>query len=297
MTRSVALAVCGWLACALAPAWAGGAIQVLDDRGHAVTLAAPPQRIVSLLPSLTEAVCELGACARLVATDRWSNWPEPVKGLPKLGGLEDANLERIVAMRPDLVLLAPSSRLSERLRGLGLKVAELDATDLPQVQRMLEKVALLVGLPGTAAVQWQRVQDGLRVARAAVPDRARGMAVYVEVSSAPHAASESSYIGQLLSQLGAGNVVPARLGPFPKLNPEFVVQAQPALIVVSASERKGLVARPGWPAMSAVRQGRVCALSPPDMDVLSRPGPRVAQAAMVLARCLQEHAPASGVTR
>lgn len=297
MTRSVALAVCGWLACALAPAWAGAPIQVLDDRGHAVTLAAPPQRIVSLLPSLTEAVCELGACARLVATDRWSNWPEPVKGLPKLGGLEDANLERIVAMRPDLVLLAPSSRLSERLRALGLKVAELDATDLPQVQRMLEKVGLLVGLPGTATVQWQRVQDGLRVARAAVPDGARGVAVYVEVSSAPHAASESSYIGQLLSQLGAGNVVPARLGPFPKLNPEFVVQAQPALIVVSASERNSLVARPGWPAMSAVRQGRVCALSPPDMDVLSRPGPRVAQAAMVLARCLQEHASASEVKR
>ena len=123
------------------------------------------------------------------------------------------------------------------------------------------------------------------------------MAVYVEVSSAPHAASESSYIGQLLSQLGAGNVVPARLGPFPKLNPEFVVQAQPALIVVSASERNSLVARPGWPAMSAVRQGRVCALSPPDMDVLSRPGPRVAQAAMVLARCLQEHASASEVKR
>ena len=268
-------------------------ITLVDDRGTAVALTAPPQRIVSLLPSLTESVCVLGACERLVATDRWSNWPAPVAGLPKLGGLEDANVERIVALRPDLVLLAPSSRLSGRLRSLGLAVAELDATELGQVRRVLDKVAALIGQPQVAAVQWQRLQDELRLARLAVPERARGVAVYVEVGSAPYAASESSYIGELLAQLGARNVVPAALGPFPKLNPEFVVKARPALIVVSASERAGLATRPGWAAMAAVRQGRICALSPADMDVLSRPGPRGGQAAMVLARCLQDHAPAA----
>ena len=265
-------------------------LSVVDDRGAVVRLHAPPQRIVSLLPSLTEAVCELGACARLVATDRWSNWPEPVARLPKLGGLEDASVERIVAMRPDLVLLAPSSRLSGRLRALGLPVAELDATELSHVRRMLDKVALLLGQPQAAQAaqaQWQRMQDALRLARMAVPERALGRAVYVEVSSAPYAASASSYIGELLTQLGARNVVPAALGPFPKLNPEFVVQARPELIVVSASDRAGLGQRPGWAAMDAIQRGHVCALSPPDMDVLSRPGPRVGQAAMVLARCLQ----------
>jgi iron complex transport system substrate-binding protein len=261
-------------------------LTVVDDRGALVRLLAPPQRIVSLLPSLTEAVCELGACDRLVATDRWSNWPEPVARLPKLGGLEDASVERIVAMRPDLVLLAPSSRLSARLRALGLTVAELDATELGQVRRMLDKVAMLLGEPQAAAVQWQRMQDALRLARMAVPERARGRPVYVEVSSAPYAASESSYIGELLTQLGARNVVPASLGPFPKLNPEFVVQARPDLIVVSASEQAGLGQRPGWGTLEAVRRGHVCALSSSDMDVLSRPGPRIGQAAMVLARCL-----------
>lgn len=268
-------------------------ITLVDDRGTTVALPAPPQRIVSLLPSLTESVCVLGACDRLVATDRWSNWPAPVAGLPKLGGLEDANVERIVALRPDLVLLAPSSRLSGRLRSLGLPVAELDATELGQVRRVLDKVAALIGQPQAAAVQWQRMQDELRLARMAVPERARGIAVYVEVGSAPYAASESSYIGELLTQLGARNVVPAALGPFPKLNPEFVVKARPALIVVSAGERAGLATRPGWARMDAVRQGRICALSSADMDVLSRPGPRVGQAAMVLAHCLQDHAPAA----
>ncbi len=298
LTRRTALKA--WVAAMLAAACATSAtataaapITLVDDRGTAVALPAPPQRIVSLLPSLTESVCVLGACERLVATDRWSNWPAPVAGLPKLGGLEDANVERIVALRPDLVLLAPSSRLSGRLRSLGLPVAELDATELGQVRRVLDKVAVLIGQPQAAAVQWQRMQDELRLARMAVPERARGIAVYVEVGSAPYAASESSYIGELLTQLGARNVVPAALGPFPKLNPEFVVKARPALIVVSAGERAGLATRPGWAGMDAVRQGRICALSSADMDVLSRPGPRVGQAAMVLAHCLQDHAPAA----
>lgn len=306
LTRRIGLGLWGALRalvamcaiCALSATAATAApIAVQDDRGATVALPAPPQRIVSLLPSLTESVCALGACARLVATDRWSNWPAPVAQLPKLGGLEDANVERIVAMRPDLVLLAPSSRLSGRLRALGLPVAELDATELGQVRRVLDKVAALIGQPQAAAVQWQRMQDELRLARMAVPERARGLPVYVEISSAPYAASEASYIGELLRQLGVRNVVPAALGPFPKLNPEFVVKARPALIVVSASERDGLSARPGWASLEALRQGRVCALSSGDMDVLSRPGPRVGQAAMVLAHCLQDHVPAQAAHR
>lgn len=266
------------------PAMAG--ISVTDDRGGTVSLPQAPQRIVSLLPSLTESVCALGACARLVATDRWSNWPESVKRLPKLGGLDDANIELIVTQRPDLVLLAPSSRLATRLRSLGLTVAELDAKDLSEVQRMLGKVAVLIGQPQAAAQRWQVMQAEIRDAQALVPAQARGQRVYFEVSSTPYAAGESSFIGQLLHSLGARNVVPAALGPFPKLNPEFVVKAEPDLIMIAAGEVPDLVARPGWARMKAIKAGQVCALQTADYDVLSRPGPRLGQAATVLARCL-----------
>jgi iron complex transport system substrate-binding protein len=261
-------------------------ISVVDDQGVKVTLSAPPQRIVSLLPSLTESVCVLGACGRLVATDRWSNWPESVRRLPKLGGLDDANLELILAQRPDLVLLSSSNRLAARLRALGLTVAELDAEDLPQVQRLLTKVAALLGVPQQAAVQWQAIESDIRKAQAMVPPGARGTRVYFEVSSALYAAGESSYIGQLLTRLGAVNVVSSQWGPFPKLNPEFVVRAQPDLIMLSATEAEGLVRRPGWSQMKAVQRGRICAMPPADYDVLSRPGPRLGAAAQVLARCL-----------
>lgn len=270
-------------------------IRVQDDRGTVVTLAHAPMRIVTLLPSLTEAVCALGACRRVVATDRWSNWPAPVRALPKLGGLDDVNVELVVAQRPDLVLVAPSSRVAARLRGLGLTVAELDAQDLPQVQRLFDKVAALIGTPQAAAPLWASLQAEIEVARAQVPNAARGARVYFEVGATPYAAGEASFIGQLLIRLGVTNIVPASMGPFPQLNPEFVVRANPDLIMIGFDEANALPARPGWSTMRAVKEaraGRVCALTLSDYDLLARPGPRLGLAARVLARCLTRYAEA-----
>jgi iron complex transport system substrate-binding protein len=271
------------------PAAAAQAIEVRDDRGAWVRLPAPPQRIVSLLPSLTETVCDLGACERIVATDRWSNWPARIQGLPKVGGLDDPNIELIVAQRPDLVLVAPSSRLAGRLRGLGLSVAEFDANTLAQAEHVMRQVAALLGMPERGVERWQALEAGLDAAAAQVPAAARGQRVYFEISSTPFAAGEASFIGQVLSRLGARHAVPAELGPFPKLNPEYLVKADPDLIIVSVQDAPGLSQRPGWSGMKAVAgaaKGRVCALNPAEMDVLARPGPRLAQGAQVLLRCL-----------
>ena len=76
-------------------------VVVRDDRQVDVTLTHTPQRIVSLLPSLTETVCALGQCQRLVGVDRYSNWPESVAKLPRLGGGIDPQIESVVALQPD----------------------------------------------------------------------------------------------------------------------------------------------------------------------------------------------------
>ena len=94
---------------------AAQAATVTDDRGVTVNFKGVPQRVVSILPSLTESVCELGHCARLVAVDRYSNFPESVQKLPKVGGGIDPNVEAIVALRPDVVLAAKSSRVGPPL--------------------------------------------------------------------------------------------------------------------------------------------------------------------------------------
>ena len=260
---------------------------VSDDRGVTVRFATPPRRVVTLLPSLTETVCELGACDRLVGTDRYSNFPASVRTLPKLGGLDNANLELIVSLRPDVVLLSPAARITDRLEALGLKVVALETRSYEDVQRVLGTVSQLLST-GDPAHLWQRIDAAVDDAARSVPSAARGLSVYFEVDSAPYAAGESSFIGQTLKRLGLRNVVPASLGPFPKLNPEFIVRADPQVIMIAQRNGAALAARPGWEGVSALRHQRVCRFNHEDGDVLTRPGPRLAQGAQVMARCLRD---------
>ena len=261
-------------------------IEVIDDRGHAVRLPAPARRIVSLLPSLTETVCALGGCDRLVGVDRFSNWPAQVEKLPRLGGLEDAQVERIVALKPDVVLAASSARVIDRLEALRIPVLALEPKTLADTRRVLEAVARTLGEPGAGEAEWQRLSARIDAAARRVPPSVRGRKVYFEVSSAPHAAGEGSFVGDLLARLGMGNIVPASMGPFPKLNPEYVVRAQPQVVMGSESALRDMGRRPGWSALVALRDRRTCAFAPAAYDVLVRPGPRLGEGAERIADCL-----------
>ena len=265
-------------------------ITLKDDRGTTITLPDVPQRIVSLLPSLTETVCELGDCARLVGTDRYSNYPAAVRALPKLGGLDDTGIEALVALKPDVVLLGLSSRLMDRLESLGIKVVALEPKTLKDVQRVLGKVAQLLGKPDEARRIWNRIDGAIEQTAAQLPPGARTLSVYFEVDAAPYAAGAGSFIGEILARLGGRNIVPAELGPFPKLNPEFVVRADPQVIMVGQRSAPGLPQRPGWSGIRAVKNRKVCVWLPAESDVLVRPGPRMAEAATLMARCLREAA-------
>ena len=278
-----------WVVCALALASAAARadVSVTDDRGVVVRWAQPPQRIVSLLPSLTETVCEMGACSRLVGVDRYANHPASVRALPHLGGLDDVDIEAVVALRPDVVLLARSSRAIDRFSALGLKVVALEPRTQEDVERVASKLGQVLGQADAGPRLWQRLQARIAAAAQGVPAQAHGWRVYFEVDSAPYAASAGSFIGAVLAQLGLVNIVPTALGPFPRLNPEFVVRGNPQLIMVSARQVTGLSDRPGWQSIEAVQRQRICAFTPEQMDVLSRPGPRLGEAAEVMAACVR----------
>lgn len=291
-----------WLVAALALGLAGPlAAQVVasptlrDDRGVEHRLPAPPQRIVSLLPSLTETVCALQACARLVGVDRYSNWPASVKVLPQLGGLEDTQIERLMALKPDLVLVASSARAIDRLEALGLRVVVLEPRTLQDTERVIDQVARVLGDAAAGPALWQRLQARVAAAAARVPAALQGRKVYFEVASAPYAASESSFVGENLARLGMGNIVPASLGPFPKLNPEFIVRAQPDIVMATAAAVAEMPGRPGWKGLRALREHQTCGFAPAAWDTLVRAGPRLAEGAEFIADCLAHLAgPAAG---
>jgi iron complex transport system substrate-binding protein len=133
---------------------------------------------------------------------------------------------------------------------------------------------------------WSGLQARITAAAARVPPGLRGQKVYFEVASTPYAAGEASFVGELLARLGLGNVVPAAMGPFPQLNPEFVVRAQPDLVMASQRALADMPGRPGWRALSALQVGRLCAFAAPAWDALVRPGPRLAEGAEHIADCL-----------
>ena len=284
--------------CVAAALWATGSAQAadtfVDDRGQAVVAAQAPQRIVSLLPSLTETVCALGAGDRLVGVDRFSNWPKDItRKLTNVGGGMDPNVEAIVALKPDVVLLANSGRIGQRLEQLGIKTIALEPKTQGDVLRVTQVLAAVLHLPASQGAEalWQRMQQGMQAAAASVPADARGATVYFEVSRGPYVAGPNSFLGELLSSMGMRNVVPANMGPFPRLSPEFVVRAQPDVILMGSNSMQVADGYPGWGSLRAVREQRICAFNEEESAILVRPGPRMDESAHILARCLRDKAP------
>ncbi len=258
--------------------------EIVDDAGQRTRLDAAPARVVSLLPSLTETVCALGACERLVGVDRYSNWPASVQKLPQLGGGLDPNIEAVVAARPDVVLIGTSSRAAVRLRALGLKVVALEPRTRADQRRVTRLLGRLLRVDGADALV-QRIDDGVAAAAAAMPGAARGRRVYYEVDAAPHAAGRGTFIDELLQALGLVNIIDAGLGPYPRINPELVVRADPDLVMVSQQGAAELARRPGWARLRALRGGHVCEFDAAQRDILVRPGPRMPEAARLMADC------------
>jgi iron complex transport system substrate-binding protein len=284
-----------WLAALAAVALLAGAstaqaVQLTDDQGVTITLARAPQRIVSLLPSLTETVCALGQCQRLVGVDRYSNFPESVNKLPQVGGGMDPNIEAIVALHPDVVLAALSSRSAQRLAALGIPVFALEPKNHADVQRAIGKLSQLLEIADGQKL-WREIDAGLNAAVQSIPASVRGTRVYFEVNRGPFGAGEASFIGETLMRLGVKNILPAKLGPFPKINPELVVRENPDLIMVGDAILDEMQQRPGWRNIRALREQHVCVFGREQSDVLVRPGPRLAESARIMAQCLSDKAP------
>ncbi len=278
---------------AAAPAVHAEAFVLRDDAQRQVSFSRNPQRIITLLPSLTETVCALDACARLVATDRYSNFPAQAEALPKVGDLDDVTVELIVSLRPDLVLLSRSQRIRERLSDLGIQSFVLNSETYADIARSINTVGRILGATARADALERSIAAAVAQIGAEAVARRHGPrpAVYFEVDRAPYAAGPASFIGELLARLGTRNIVTADLGAFPKLNPEYVVRHAPDVIFVAPSDTEQLAERPGWGELRAVKERRLCSFPAPVTDTIVRPGPRVADGMRALAGCLARVAP------
>ena len=263
--------------------------------GAAHARQATPQRIISLLPSATETVCALGACNRLIGVDEFSLDPPQVRALPQLGKTWQPDIERIVALRPDLVLVGHVAGVIQRLQAAKIPYMVADATTMNQVHATLFKLDGVLQTQQADKV-WQRMQQHVNAIAGELKKQGDGAAlkVYLEVDPAMYSAGPNSFMGQLLTRLGVSNIAPESATQFMRLSPEFVLRADPDLIILAhhGDNSRKLDDRPGWQHMRAMqpqqRSYRVCQLTEDEARAATRPGPRLDLAAEVFANCIKK---------
>jgi len=249
-----------------------------DDLGHNITLSAPAQRIVSLAPHTTELLFAIGAGSETVGVSQFSDYPEAAKHLPQLGGAAGFDLERIAALKPDLVLVwhsGVSPAQVEALKRLGLPVFESEPHDFATVASSLERLGLLAGKPdqGRQAAEAFRVRWhvlGTRYAHSAP------VTVFYQIWSDPLMTLNDQHLASAAIALCGGSNVFGKLPALvPTVNQEAVLQADPEAILTGSDGSEGVAVLANWKKFSqmmAVRRDNLFAL---DSATLTRGSPRI----------------------
>lgn len=259
-------------------------LTLTDDLNRKVTIKAEPMRIVSVLPSTTETLCALGVCNRLVGVDTFSDYPQQVTRLPKVGGLYDPNIEAIVALKPDLVVVSKYGKLEGPLTQAGLTVVAVNPETYEEVFSKTLTLGRIVNREAAAKALVTQMRRDIARIEILTKIAARKPTSYLEIDPTPYSVGPNSFMGVLLTKAGARNIIPASMGDFPKVDPEFIVGQNPQLIL--STDLKDLGKRPGWNTIAAVRTGRVVEIPQALNTMLGRPGPRLAEALRGLARII-----------
>lgn len=264
------------------------AVSATDDAGQVVTLPRPAQRIVSLAPHVTEILFAVGAGSRVVGVVQYSDYPPEAKQLPRIGGYQQVDLERVIGLHPDLIVAWQSGNNSgqiEQLRKLGFAVYISEPRRITDVASSMERIGALAGGGEQAARAVRDFRDRHARLQARYARRSPVRTFY-EVWNRPlMTVSDAHLIGDVMKLCGAQNVFADLPVLTPTIGEEAVLVADPAVIIASGMDE----ARPQWldewrrwPRMKAVKAGHLYFVPP---DILQRHSPRILDGAEQL--CLQ----------
>jgi iron complex transport system substrate-binding protein len=264
-----------WLALLLAMPTQAAAIRVVDDAGQTLEFARPPQRIISLTPHLTELLFAVGAGAQLVGVDGASDYPAAARTLPRVGDYSRIRFERILALKPDLVLVWVGGNRAADIHGLrqmGVPVLHTQATRLDDVARLLR----LIGQASGHAEEGEAAARDFSVRLAALQEasaRQPPVRVFYQVWDRPlMTVGGTHWISDALTVCGARNVFADLRGLSPVVSREAVLKRAPALIV-SGSDAPDM--RRPWQRFASLPAVKNDAFVRVDADHLHRLTPRL----------------------
>jgi len=264
-------------------------VSARDDAGHTVTLAAPAQRVVSLAPHATELIFAAGGGAKLVGTVTYSDYPPTARAVPRVGDNKALDLERIAALKPDLIVVwrhGNAERQTDALRALRIPLFFSEPKQLDDVAATLGQLGMLLGTQPVADAAAASFRREIGALRARYASRAP-VTVFFQVWDRPLMTLNGTHLVSDVIRLCGGRNVFASLEPLvPTVSDEAVLAANPEAIVTTragatpANDTLPSLARwQAWPALTAVARGNLFAI---DGDVLTRPAPRIVQGAAAL---------------
>ena len=269
--------------------------EFVDETGRTVRVPQPVQRIVSLAPSLTETIYALGLQDRLVGDTDYCDYPADAQKKPKVGGAINPSLEQIVALRPDLVLVAKSLNRLETvnaLDGLGIPSYAIDPHTVQEIVSSTERLAEVLGVQDAGATLGADLEHQLTELKQRLNGVAPRHVLFVVWSDPLISVGKNTFIADALVRAGATSIVDSQQD-WPQMSLEEVVRLQPEFLVFAESHSDSgenqfdvVAARPGWRGLDAVRNRRFAVIS----DAVNRPAPRIVSAIEDLARQLHPEA-------
>ncbi|WP_321783713.1 cobalamin-binding protein [Paraburkholderia sp. J94] len=274
---------------------AHASVSAVDDAGNTITLAAPAQRVISLAPHATELIYAAGGGAKLVGTVSYSDYPPAALKVPRIGDNRALDLERIAALKPDLIVVwrhGNAQQQIDRLRDLHIPLFFSEPHRLDDVATSLTRLGALFGTDATAQAAANTYRHDIAQLRTRYAQRAP-VRVFYEVWDQPLMTINGEHtISDAITLCGGRNVFAALRPQVPTLSTEAVLAANPDAIV-TASPGATAPDQPlpaldrwrAWPQLSAVAHGNLFAI---DGDLLSRAGPRLAQGTEQLCKDLDQ---------
>ncbi len=262
-----------------------------DSLGRDVVLRSHPMRIVSLAPSITEMIYFLGLGDRLVGVSRFSYFPKEAQKKPKVGVYTDINVEKVIALSPDLVIATVDGNMRgdvEMLEQAGIQVYVINPRTINQVLDTMERLGEICGVPERAKTLVSDLRERVVRVLEAVKDKGRPR-VLLLINTRPLMSVNQNTIHHNIIQLAGGtNMTGDQRITYPKLNIEAVIKGKPDVIIISSMERAGQHEKARmewleWPTLPAVQKGHVYLI---DSDLIDRPAPRIVSGLEEMARLI-----------
>lgn len=270
---------------------AGTPRSMVDQLGRRVAVPEHPVRVISLAPSITEVVYDLDQSRRLVGATRFSDYPKAAEELPKVGSYIQLDLERIVALRPDLCIAVKDGnplKTVQRIEEFRIPVYAVDPRDLDAVMETVVEIGSLLHAEERAAFLVREMEYRIQNVTSRVAGAAHRPGVFFQIGISPIVSIGAHTFIHELIQLAGGNNLTRGPVPYPRYSVEQVLRLAPEVFIITSMARGETFDRvkagwEKWPDMPAVRTGRIHLVN---SDIFDRATPRLVDGLETLARLI-----------